>query len=346
MRMSPPKIFQFSLPTCLLAVVGLFFLHGAWAQTAHPQANPAWRPGLTRQDVITELGDPEGDLVNGATERMIYKGGMIATFTNGQLTGIEGMVPAALQPKPEPPPTPPAPKATAPAAMAASQTTPLAESGKVTASAPTPSTAVSAPTSAPAPSASPAMSQGDLDSEKIINDFSTTSIIPQGTTMSGVIAKALGPGPDGSGEASAGTGLPKGLAALVGSAAADTNKSPWATEGTWEWFVLGLVLKTLIMTGVLKGTFAYKEFPVLWREAAVVAFGVSVCNQGLAALFLLNDFGKIAAMVQADQLVAGAVLLGLIMNFTAAKQLPTAAGIMISAMTANIAVGYAQLFFL
>ncbi len=166
--------------------------------------------------------------------------------------------------------------------------------------------------------------------------------------MSAALSKALGPMENGSGGAAGGSGalggagLPASLAALTGGSSGPV--SVWKNVDTWQGFLLGLLIKTIIMTAVLKGVFAYKEFPVLWREAALVAAGVSLVNQVLAWAFTLNDFGKIAGMVQADQIVAGAVLLALIMNFTAAKQFPTAAGIMLAAMTVNIAVGYAQAF--
>ncbi len=329
MPLSPQRLLSLARWWTFLALV-LF-------SAAHAQSVPAqaWRQGLTKQEVINALGEPEGTMPSGNTERMIFKGGLLVVVANNQVTDIEGPLPEALKPK-----LASAPVATPPATLTQTPIVPTA---------PAPRPANPAPVAASATPAAAAKPSGDQESEKIINDFSTNSIVPQGTSLSGVITKALGPGSEGADAAAgaAGTGaLPKGLAALVGAADAPVgNKSPWSTIGTWQWFVAGLFLKTLIMTAVLKAAFAYKEFPVLWREAAFVALGVSLCNQGLAWMFSLNDFGKIAGEVQADQLVAGAVLLGLIMNFTAAKQFPTAVGIMISAMTANIAVGYAQLFF-
>jgi len=301
----------------------LCFCNNAFAQSSPP----AWRDHLTRQDVINALGEPLGDIQNGATERMVYKNGLLIVLNNSLVTSIEGQVPDALK---TPAAAPAATVASAPAASAAtSAPTPVAQPAPTVTPAST-SAAASSTTSSPA--AEPAAdtgAQGDKDSEKIINDFSSTSIVPQGTTYSAAIAKALGPGQNG----------------MLDAAGSANAGSPWKDASTWQGFLAGWLLKTILMTAVLKGTFAYKDFPVLWREAAFVAAGVSFCNQALAWLFSLNDFGKIASMVQADQLVAGAVLLTLIMNFTAAKQFSTAAAIMMTAMAANIAMGYAQLFF-
>lgn len=330
--------------------LGLSAIFVLLAGKVHAQTSgQAWRDHLTSQEVISALGEPEGDTRNGATERMLFKGNLLIVLTNNEVTSIEGTVPDALKPVAAPPPVAavtPAPAPATPATTTSPAPAPPAASTPV----PTPTPTASTSTTSSTPTASSAStdtytgSQNDQDSEKVINDFSTTSIVPQGTTMSATLAKAFGPGADGAGDGVGTAGLPKGLAALAGSTPAATG-SPWSTEGTWQWFVAGLLIKTVIMTLVLKGAFAYKEFPVLWREAGLVAAGVSLCNQVLAWLFSMNDFGKIASMVQADQIVAGAVLLALIMHFTEAKSFPTAAGIMMKAMVANIAVGYAQMFF-
>jgi len=307
----------------------LLLANTASAQTgAHP-----WRDNLSRDDVIKALGEPQGDVGNNDAERMIYKGGLLIVLTNNQVTEISGVVPESLKPI-----AVAAPATTAAATASPAAPAPVAATTRAPAKANSPAATVTAPAPAAAPAA--AQSTNDQESEKIINDFSTTSIVPQGTSLSGVITKALGP--TNQGGAGTAAGAPKGLEKLMGGTTTADNPSPWSRPDTWQGFLAGWLLKTVLMTLVLKGAFHWKDFPILWREAAFVALGVSLCNQGLAWAFASNDFGKIAGMVQADQIVAGAVLLVLIMKFTAAKQFPTAAAIMISAMTANIALGYAQ----
>jgi hypothetical protein len=222
---------------------------------------------------------------------------------------------------------------------------------------------VATPAPTPAPAAASASGTTITDeqaSEKIINDFSTKSLVLPGTPLSGVIAKAFGTGDaaTGMGEAGTGGGAPGEAAAaatdptamlaqsLTGLTGGASDASPWTQPNTIQGFLAGLLIKAVAMTFVLKGAFAWKEFPVLWQEAAAVAVGVSFCDQIFIWLFSLNDFGRIAAMVQADQLVAGAVLLGLIMKFTEAKSFPTAVGIMLVSITANTALQFAQMFFL
>ncbi|HVU37357.1 MAG TPA: hypothetical protein VHC95_03420 [Opitutales bacterium] len=324
--------------------LGGFIFIAALSARAFGQTGHEWRDGLSKSDVVSALGDPEGDVVNGNSERMLYKGGLLITLTGNQVANIEGPVPDSLKPKIAPPPPTvapaPTPAITSKTTAAAPPPSPAMVQAAMTAST-TPTMSPTTP-SAPSGSTDTSASSGDKDSEKIINDFSATGLINPEMPGAKEISKLMGPGQNGAGtEAAAGTNA---LLKALTPAPADAG-SPWSTAGTWQWFIAGLLIKTVIMTFVLKGAFAYKEFPVLWREAALVAAGVSLCNQILAWLFSLNDFGKIAAMVQADQIVAGAVLLGLIMNLTAAKEFPTAAKIMIAAMGANIAVGYAQLFF-
>jgi len=313
----------------------LFFNSLAHAQTAaHP-----WRDHLKRQDVITALGEPNSDAGVGSNEMLMYKGGLVIQLQNGEVSDISGAIPDALKP---------ASAIAAPAVPAASAAPATAEASVTTA--PKPATAPT-PTPAPAAASAAATSSDEQVSEKIISDFSTKSLVLPGTPLSGVIAKAFGTGEaamatpaDSSGSASM---MPKSLAALTGGTGAPAETaSPWSQPNTPEGFFAGLLIKAVAMTFVLKGVFAYKDFPILWREVALVAAGVALCNETLAWLFSLNDFGRIAAMVQADQFIAGAVLLGLITTFTAAKSFPTAAGITITAMSANVALSYAQLFFL
>ena len=316
----------------LLAIMmTLWGITPALGQTpAHP-----WRDNLSRDDVIKALGEPQGDVGSSAAERMIYKGGLLIVLSNNLVTEIDGEVPEALRPAGMAAPAAPVAtvKPTAPV--------PAPASASVAAKATVVAPASTTPASMVAPYAG--QSTSDQESEKIINDFSTTSIVPQGTPLSGVITKALGPGSAG------GAGTVSLLAQASAAGASGTSPaaepSPWVRTDTLQGFLAGLLLKTVLMTFVLKGAFHWKDFPILWRESVLVAIGVSLCNQFLAWVFSLNDFGKIAAMVQADQIIAGAVLLVLIMNFTQAKQFPTAAAIMITAMSANIALGYAQVLF-
>jgi hypothetical protein len=319
-------------PVWLAAI--LFFTSVAHAQSgAH-----LWRDHLNRQDVITALGEPNSDAGVGNNEMLMYKGGLVIQLQNGEVTDISGAIPEALKPASAVPSAAPA----APAATAESV------AAVTTSSIPTKPVA---PAPAPAAASASGTATDEQVSEKIISDFSTKSLVLPGTPLSGVIAKAFGTGDagmatpaDSSGTASM---IPKSLAALAGGTGATADaSSPWSQPNTLQGFFAGLLIKAVAMTFVLKGVFAYKDFPILWREAALVAAGVSLCNETLAWLFSLNDFGRIAGMVQADQIVAGAVLMGLITTFTAAKSFPTAAGITITAMSANIALSYAQLFFL
>jgi hypothetical protein len=306
-----------------LAVI-FFLANVARAQTTAP----AWRDHLTRQDVITALGEPNSDGAVGNNELLMYKGGLVIQLQNGEVSDISGTVPEAL--KPAPAPAAAAPAATTPPALADSTVNFVAK--------PAP------PAATPSPAASSASTPltDEQDSEKIINDFSTKSIVLPGTPLSGVITKAFGTGNGGVGDAGTASIIPKSMAGLMGGA---DNSSPWSQPNTIQGFMAGLLLKTIAMTLVLKGAFAWKEFPVLWQEVVLVAAGVSLCDQIFIWLFSLNEFGRIAADVQADQLVAGAVLLALIMNFTEAKSLPTAAGIMLVSISANTALQFAQTFF-
>ena len=308
----------------------LFFAN---AGRAHADAH-AWRDHLTRKDVVTALGEPNSDAAGGNNEIMSYGGGVVIQLQDGVVTDVSGTVPNALK-------TPGARTTTAAGGASGATVVTAVPAGTDNS---TPSAAATTDASAPtAVEASPAATNPtDQDSEKIISDFSTKSIVIPGTPLSGVITKALGPGEDGgAGNVSL---LPKNLP--DGSAAALGASSNWAQPNNFKGFLIGLLIKSLVMTVVLKCVFAYKDFPLLWRDAALVAAGVALSNQILAYMFSMSDFGKIAALVQADQFVAGFVLLTLITTFTAAKSFPTAAGITITAMIANTALSYAQYFFL
>ncbi len=320
----------------MLAIGILFFTGAARAQTAAH----AWRDHLTRQDVITALGEPSSDGAVGNNELLMYKGGLVIQIQNGEVSDISGAVPEALKPVAVVAAAPVVTAATAaPAAAADSSVNTATQSGSPDSMPP-----AAAPPSAPAAAAAAAASSDDQNSEKLIGDLSSPSIIPQGTTMSGVLAKALGPGQGGeeAGTSPGAPAIPSGLEKLVGGGSGDG--SPWSRPDNIEGFLAGLVLKTVVMTLVLKGVFAYKDFPLIWMDAVLVAAGTSLCNEIMAWLFTLNDFGKIAAMVQADQIVAGMVLLGLITTCTEAKSFPTAAGIMVVAITVNTGLQFAQMF--
>lgn len=312
----------------MLGMVILFFAQTIRAQTAAH----AWRDHLTRQDVVTALGEPASDASVGNNELLMYKGGLVIQIQNGEVADISGTVPEALKP---------VAAAAVPAASATTAPEALVKSTVNIVATPAASAPVAA--SAPAAASASATLADDQSSEKLIGDLSSPSIVPQGTSLSGVLAKALGPGqgPD-AGTAPGSPAIPSGLEKLVGGGSDDG--SPWSRPDNIEGFLAGLLLKTVVMTLVLKGVFAYKDFPLIWMDAVLVAAGTSLCNELLAWLFTLNDFGKIAAMVQADQLVAGAVLLGLITKCTEAKSFPTAAGIMVVAITVNTALQFAQMF--
>ena len=320
----------------LMLLAMMMTLWGMAPASGQTPAHP-WRDNLTRDDIVKALGEPQGDVGSSAAERMIYKGGLLIVLSNNLVTEIDGDVPEALRPAGVA-----ASAAPAPTVLPAAKPVAAAASASVAAKATVAVAASTTPASMVAPYAG--QSTSDQESEKIISDFSTTSIVPQGTPLSGVITKALGPGSAG------GAGTASLLAQATAAGASGTSPaaelSPWARTDTWQGFLAGLLLKTVLMTFVLKGAFHWKDFPILWREATLVAVGVSLCNQILAWVFSLNDFGKIAATVQADQIISGAVLLALIMNFTQAKQFPRAAAIMITAMGANIALGYVQVAFM
>jgi hypothetical protein len=326
-----PQIFA---GRCWLA----FGLLAAWLffcpARLNAQTNP-WRDHLTRDEVLAALGEPNSDLRGGGQEMMVYKDGLTINFLNGEVSSITGTVPDSLKPGAAAAPAAAASAPTAPAKLApAAATAPAAKpvSGS-------PAMAVSSPSAGPA---GPGSTNGDdQDNEKIINDFSTKSLIPPDTPLAGVVAKEFGPQAGAS--AADTSSIPPSLAKLLPQA---TPESPWTAANTLQGFLAGLLLRTVVMTLVLKGAFAYKEFPVIWREVALVGAGVALCNQLMAYIFTLNDFLKMLGWIQADQLLTGVLLLALIMNCTSAKQLPTAAGIMMATMSANIALGYAmQLFF-
>jgi hypothetical protein len=312
-----------------------------WANPAIAQTNE-WKDNLTRAQVISALGQPLTDAQIGNSETITYVGGLRIQLQRGMVTDISGAaVPASLKPAPAPAPvvvaTPAATVAPAPSVLAPTLPTaaPLASTSPSTASASAPST----------PSGGDAAANDD-ESAKIINDFSTSTILPKGVSVEDVMKNPkklmMGGDPDAPEATAESSPTANPAAALAAIAAAPP--SDWSQPNTLLGFFAGLLIKTVLMTVVLKGVFMYKDFPVLWIEVALVAFGVSLTNQILAFLFTLNSFGEIAKLVQADQLVAAVVLLALIMNFTAAKQLPTAVGITVVAMSANVAIGYALLF--
>ncbi|HTB62308.1 MAG TPA: hypothetical protein VK737_01865, partial [Opitutales bacterium] len=323
----------------LCLAIFLFF-----GQAAFAQSGVAWRDGLSRDDVVKALGEPQGDLQNSGGERMIYPNGLLIVLENNVVTEIDGAVPEALKPVAVVA-APVVVRVAAPAAsVPADASTPapaFSTTPKPVAPAATATTVAGAGVAgATGTGVSPA---GEQESEKIINDFSTNSIVLPGTPLSGVITKALGPKEQAAvAAAGSGTDMANKLTAMLGGSA-DAG-SPWADAGKWQGFLAGLVLKGLAMTLVLKAAFAYKDFPLLWPEAALVAYGTALCDQVMSFLFSFNDWGKIAQTVQADQIIAGMVLLALIMKFTGAKSFPTAAGIMVVAIGANTALQMAQAF--
>jgi hypothetical protein len=291
----------------------------------------AWPKNLTRAQVLAALGEPDASMKSpDGREWLMYKNDLKIELSNGVVTNITGTVPDAL--KTLPPVAATVAAATAPAASAPAPVSPVTVKPAMPAAA----------ASAPAASAAPAASGGnavqasenaaptDQDSEKIISDFSNTGVLPPGFKMpSGA--------PGDTGTLPGGIAMPGVDQTVIGSV--------WSQPNNIAGFLAGLALRTAVMTVVLKLVFAYKDFPVIWQEVALVAFGVSLVNEILAWVFTFGEFGKLAAMLQVDQLFAGFLLLALIMNCTQAKQFPTAAGITVSAMAANIALSYAILFF-
>jgi hypothetical protein len=345
-----PFLIGRSFSASLLLAIGLIFS----TASAPAQTNP-WRDHLTRADVIKALGDPDSDLRGGAREMMRYKGGLTIELQNGEVSSIAGTIPESLKPAASAPVPAPPPMAAPPPVPAAPPAGPTPAPPPLPAARPTPA----APPTAASPPAGPAAPAGtmtpDQDNEKIINDFSTHSLIPPDSPMAAAVAKEFGQKVPGAG---AGTGdssttadsgsLPPSLAKMLpgGADAKAAPVSPWTQANTIQGFVAGLLLRTILMTLVLKGTFAYKDFPIIWREVVVVAAGVALCNEVMAYIFTLNDFLKMLGWIQADQILTGMVLLTLIMNFTPVKRLPTALGIMMATMSANIALQYAmEIFF-
>ena len=302
------------------------------ANSAQAQSSAhSWRDHLTRPQVITALGEPTADASVGDTEMMMYKGDLVVKIQHGEVAEIDGTVPDSLK----------SPEVLAASAAAAAATVPPPAPADATADA---ASKAAPPAPAPAAASAAATNSDEQVSEKLINDFSTTSIVPPGTSLSGVITKALGPG-DYSAAGTSPVG-PQGLAALAAGTDSTANGlALFSQPNNIRGFLAGLLLKTILMTLVLKGAFAYKDFPLLWRDAAMVAIGTALCDEILLWLFSLNDFGKIAGIVQADQIVAGMVLMALITTFTAAKEIPTVFGIMAVAIGANTALQFAQVFF-
>jgi hypothetical protein len=202
---------------------------------------------------------------------------------------------------------------------------------------------------------------GGKDEDKTIDDLSSGSLIPPGTKLPGGLTMpkdlsmpaSSGMSSDDKGEPQEPSMIPSTLPGgmklpSVITGKADTTSSPWSRANTPEGFVAGLALKIVLMIAVLKGIFVYKEFPITWPEVALLAVGVSVVDELCEWFYVSNDFGAVIGFLQPwpDQMVTGLVLLPLIMKYTAAKQFPTAAGITVTAMSANVALYYAKFIFL
>jgi hypothetical protein len=338
LKTKPPLFAGRRIWACGLLVVLLICLAGSLSA----QTNP-WRDHLTRDDVLKALGDPNSDLRGGGREMMVYQDGLTIELLNGKVSKISGTVPDALKPASS---TTPVPVAVAPTASAAPA--PSVATAPISAVKPpiSPAASVSTGAASASPTAADSTSSNDQDSEKIINDFSTKSLIPPDSPMAAAVAKEFGPkGTDGKPTTADDGSIPPSLAKLLPGNSPEPE-SPWTQANTIQGFLAGLLLRTAVMTLVLKGAFMYKDFPIIWREVVVVAAGVAFCNQLMAYIFTLNEFLKMLGWIQADQILTGIVLLSLIMNFTPAKRFPTAAGIMMATMSANIALGYAmQIFF-
>ena len=93
--------------------------------------------------------------------------------------------------------------------------------------------------------------------------------------MAAAVAKEFGPkGTDGKPTTADDGSIPPSLAKLLPGNSPEPE-SPWTQANTIQGFLAGLLLRTAVMTLVLKGAFMYKDFPIIWREVVVVAAGVA-----------------------------------------------------------------------
>jgi len=339
----------------------------AWAQSGNP-----WRDNLTRDDVIGALGEPKSSMEMGSKAVLEYDGGVMITLQNGVVTNIAGTVPAALRAGAASP-------AAAARAPTASVSAPVAAASG--ASAPvvaTPVPAVSTTSGATSADGSVTVLGGNVT---VVGANGTASATGSGSAVTVAPAAPVAPAGAGASSTAGKTGgaamaaaasddamindaanptLPPEAAHMLQSAGVQmsgnmtipgmgkltTGAPPPPPQNPWVGFAIGLGTSTVFLIGILKLAFVRKEFPVIWRDIIAVAFLTALFYQTMDSLLAGNTFFDIAHFLQADQILAGILMLALIMKMTEVKQFHTAVGITISAMVVNTVVQFALPFLL
>ncbi len=294
-------------------------------------ANP-WRDNLTRADVVAALGPPKSTVQVGAREMMTYDGGVMIELQGGKVSNISGHIPDALKPG----------GGTAPATSVA--TTPAVASTPVV----TPVSAAPATPPPAAPVAAPAASTAPKPAVANVPAPAASGKVTAADTGAGVgddeLVKEAGD-PTSSPEAKAAIAKLTGGQMEVNSSGLPTMPSkpavpepPASMTQILIRFAAGWGISTVFMMGVLKLAFMKKDFPIIWRDIFMVSVLTALFYQTLNTLLAGNEFFALAHMLQADQILAGVLMLVLIQKFTEVKQFHTAAGITLAAMIVNTAL--------
>jgi hypothetical protein len=328
--------------------LALGFWVAAWAQSGNP-----WRDNLTRDDVITALGEPKSSMEMGSKAVLEYDGGVMITFQNGVVTNIVGTVPAALRAGAVSPVAATAPTASvsAPVTAAASGNAPVATPGPVVSTAGSATSADGSVTvlGGNVTVVGPGGNGVATGSGSAVTVVPAAPVAPTGAGTSSTAAKTGGGGmaaaasDDAMINDAANPTLPPEAARMLQQAGITGNvtvpgmgKIEMGAEepkqNPWVQFAIMLGATTVFLSVVLKVAFMRKDFPVIWRDVVLVAFVTALFYQGQYALLNGNAFYDIIHMLQGDWMVTGALLLWLILTFTEAKQFATAGRITVAAV--------------
>jgi len=309
------------------------------AALAQSGTNP-WRDNLSRDQVIAALGQPKSTVQMGRREFLNYDNGVRIELQNGVVENISGPIPPAL-------------KFGAVTASAA----PATVSGKAAAPAPmaTPSPAAAPPTVAPV-AATPATPPAPVAVQTATPVKPAASSAAGGPSVTGkteaastddsMVSEAANPTlPPEARQLMESAGLPSNVS-IPGMGTLTTSTPVVAPPNPWVGFGVGLVTCTIFLSVVLKVSFMRKDFPVIWRDVILVSFLTALFYQTMDSLLQGNAFFDIAHMLQADQVLAGMLLLVLILKLTEVKQFHTAARITVAAIAVNTALSFVVSIFM
>jgi hypothetical protein len=313
-----------------------------WSTALAQSGTNPWRDNLSRDQVVAALGQPKSTVQMGRREFLNYDNGVRIELQNGVVENISGPIPPALKFGAVTASAAPAPAAGKAAATAPTVTTTPPAPVAVPAVAPVTAT----PVATPAPMVVPAAAPVKPAASSAAGGPATTAKTEATSSDDAMVSEAANPTlPPEARKLVESAGLPSNVT-IPGMGTLTTATPVVAPQNPWVGFGVGLVTCTVFLSVVLKVSFMRKDFPVIWRDVILVSFLTALFYQTMDSLLQGNAFFDIAHMLQADQVLAGMLLLVLIMKLTEVKQFHTAARITVAAIAVNTALSFVVSIFM